>query len=72
MLDMLRLKYDNIHMKLVFKEYKEYKYMHVLYLYSLNAIYLIVFYYVKYYLTPSGRLVDRLPIRMNGVHDMNH
>jgi len=33
---------------------------------------LIVFYYVKYYLTPSGRLVDRLPIRMNGVHDMNH
>ena len=34
---------------------------------SLNAIYLIIFYYVEYYLTPRGRLVDRLPFCMNGV-----
>jgi len=26
----------------------------------------IIFYYVEYYLTPSGRLVDHLPIYMNG------
>jgi len=27
-------------------------------------------YYVKYYLIPNGRLVDRLPICMNDVDDM--
>jgi len=27
----------------------------------------IIFYYVEYYLTPRGRLVDRLPFCMNGV-----
>jgi len=28
---------------------------------------MIIFYYVKYYLIHSDRLVDRLPICMNGV-----
>jgi len=36
----------------------------------LNVIYLIIFYYVEYYLTPSGRLVDRLPICTNDVNDV--
>jgi len=35
---------------------------------SLNAIYLVIFYYVDYYLTLNGCLVDRLPICMDGVN----
>jgi len=42
-----------------------------MYAYVINEIlrcyFLIIFYYVEYYLTPSGRLVDRLPISVNGV-----
>jgi len=38
---------------------------------SLNAIYLIIFYHVEYYLTSSGRLVDRLLICMNGVDNVH-
>jgi len=36
----------------------------------LNAIYFIINYYVEYYLPSCGRLVDRLPICMNGVDNV--
>ena len=38
----------------------------VFFLKSFNAIYLIILYFMEYYLTPGGRLVDRLPICMSG------
>jgi len=53
------MKYDNIHMMLVFQDDKH---VYVLYLKFFNAISLIIFYYVEYYLTIHGRLVYRLHI----------
>jgi len=42
------------------------EYAHVFLFEILECFYLIIIYYVEYYLTPTGCLVDHLPICMNG------